>query len=193
MKAISHQLLNGQARLLTELVPTADEVVDLGVHAILKPARIGSETPWHQDEAYWEPGKNYLGLSVWLPLQEATVENGCMQFIPGTHTWEVQPHHHVDDDPRIAALIVDDGIIDTNQAVACPLPAGGATFHTCRTFHYTAPNHSEQPRRAFVLTASMPMPEREVPRYFYWQQEKRTSAGKRREEAARRREEAQKS
>ena len=191
--AMTKRLLGGLAKAHGgELAPTHEDVVDLGLHAILKPPGIGSETPWHQDEAYWDPGKNFLGLSAWLPLQDATVESGCMQFIPRTHTWEVAPHHHIDDNPAVEALVVDDGHIDTSQAVACPLPAGGATFHTCRTFHYTAPNRSEQPRRALALTLCLPMPPREVMRDFYWQGEKRTNAGKRREEAARRRAEAEK-
>ena len=187
--AITGQLLEGRARY--EKVVAVEEVVDLGIHAILKPPGIGSETPWHQDEAYWDPGQNYLGLSAWLPLQEATVENGCMQFIPRTHTWDVVPHHHVDGDPRVEALVVDEGRIDTTQAVACPLAAGGATFHFCRTFHYAGPNRSKQPRRALSLTACMPLPPREAPRDFYWQREKRTSAGRRREETARRRAEVE--
>ena len=192
--AITKQLLEGQAQASGgERVPTSEEVRDLGLHAILKPAQTGSETPWHQDEAYWDPGQNYLGLTAWLPLQEATADSGCMQFIPRSHIGEVKPHHHLDDNPRIEALVVDDGHIDTSQAVACPLPAAGATFHTCRTLHYAGPNRTEQPRRALALTLCMPLAPREVPRDFYWQGEKRTSAGKRREAAARRQAEAEKS
>jgi ectoine hydroxylase-related dioxygenase (phytanoyl-CoA dioxygenase family) len=43
-------------------------------HAIFKPAGVGAETPWHQDEAYWDPSKEYTSVSVWMPLQEATIE-----------------------------------------------------------------------------------------------------------------------
>lgn len=51
-----------------------------GEHAIFKPARTGAETPWHQDEAYWDPNLDYTSLSIWIPLQPATLENGCMQL-----------------------------------------------------------------------------------------------------------------
>ena len=190
--AIAGQLLGGLAETLQDRV-LSSEVVDFGLHAILKPAGIGSETPWHQDEAYWDPAKYFHGLSVWMPLQEVTEENGCMCFIPGTHTGEVMSHHHAGDDPRIEALVVDDGHIDISKAVVCPIPAGGATFHFCRTFHYTGPNRSVVPRRALALTCGLPQSTREVPRDFYWQGEKRTNAGKRREEAARRLTESEKS
>src|SRR5437870_4772312 len=42
-----------------------------GEHAILKPAGKGAPTPWHQDEAYWDPTLAYESLSIWIPLQEA--------------------------------------------------------------------------------------------------------------------------
>ena len=53
-----------------------------GEHALLA-GRGGPETPWHQDEAFRSPDFVYKELSIWLALQPATLENGCMQFIPG--------------------------------------------------------------------------------------------------------------
>src|SRR5947207_2013920 len=78
-----------------------------GEHAILKPPSRGAETPWHQDEAYWDPTAEYQSLSIWIPLQDATVENGCMQFIPGSHRMEVQTHHSIGNDPRVHGLEID--------------------------------------------------------------------------------------
>src|SRR5262249_30176501 len=135
--AISTQLLGPENRFT-------------GDHAILKPAFHGAPTPWHQDEAYWGSDFEYNALSIWMPLQEANLENGCMQFIPGSHQLEVQPHHCINNDPRIHGLEIDE--IDTSRAVACPLPPGGATFHLSRTMHYTSPNRSSEPRRAYILT-----------------------------------------
>jgi ectoine hydroxylase-related dioxygenase (phytanoyl-CoA dioxygenase family) len=138
----------------------------LGEHAIFKPARIGAETPWHQDEAYWDGDKEYEALSIWIPLQEATLENGCMQFVPGSHMLEVQPHHNIDHDPRVTGLVVDQ---ETPEgAVVCPIPAGGATVHHCRTLHYAGPNRSDVPRRAYILIFGVPPRQREATRDFYW-------------------------
>jgi ectoine hydroxylase-related dioxygenase (phytanoyl-CoA dioxygenase family) len=146
--------------------------VPMGDHAILKPARQGAPTPWHQDEAYWNPELEYFSLSVWMPLQEATLENGCMQFIPGSHLWEVQPHHTINHDPRIHGLEADE--IDDSNAVACPMPPGGATFHLSRTFHYTSSNRTDQPRRAYILGFGHPPKKRETTRDFHWNRTKRT-------------------
>jgi ectoine hydroxylase-related dioxygenase (phytanoyl-CoA dioxygenase family) len=102
-----------------------------------------------------------------MPLQPATVENGCMQFVPGSHREGVQPHHNINNDPRVHGLEIDQ--FDPNQAVACPIPAGGVTIHHCRTIHYAGPNQTDQPRRAYILIFAVPPVELEAPRDFYWQ------------------------
>ncbi len=79
------------------------EAISMGDHAIFKPARTGTQTPWHQDEAYWGEQVDYNSFSLWMPLQEATIENGCMWFIPGSHRLEVQPHHTIGHDPPSTA------------------------------------------------------------------------------------------
>ncbi|MDZ4718986.1 MAG: phytanoyl-CoA dioxygenase family protein [Roseiflexaceae bacterium] len=154
-----------------------------GEHAILKPARIGAETPWHQDEAYWNPMLEYNSMSIWIPLQDVNLHNGCMQFVPGSNHQEIVPHHPINNDPRIHGLVADQA--HTEGAVACPLPAGGATIHTNRTLHYTGPNHSDQPRRAYILIFGTQAKRRTEPRSFYWNENKTTARDQRAEEARR--------
>jgi hypothetical protein len=150
------------------------EAQAMGDHAIRKPPQTGVETPWHQDQAYWDAGLDYEALSIWIPLQEATLENGCMQFVPGSHRQDVLPHHSIGHDPRVIGLEVDDVEQVVAQAVACPLPAGGATIHHCRTLHYTGPNQSDSARRAYILSFRAPPQKRREPRDFYWLRMQRT-------------------
>jgi hypothetical protein len=117
-------------------------------HMIRKPAYIGDSLPWHQDEAYWDPGFDYVALGCWMPLDPATVESGCMSFIPGSHRGEVRVHRHLGDDPAVHALIIDD--VDASTAVPAPVAAGGAVFHHCRILHSSGPNRSERVRRAYA-------------------------------------------
>ena len=145
-----------------------------GDHAIFKPAERGAPTPWHQDEAYWDPGQEYHSMSIWIPLQEATIENGCMNFLPGSHNWEVKPHHSIGHDPRVHGLEIDE-LPDARDAVACPLPPGGATVHLSRTLHYTGANTTTIPRRAYILGFYTPPKKREVERDFYWNRIKQTA------------------
>ena len=153
-----------------------------GDHAILKPPGRGASTPLHQDEAYWNPDLEYNSISIWIPLQDATLENGCMQFVPGSQKQEVRPHHCINNDPRIHGLEVDNP--DLSGLVACPIPAGGATIHHNRTLHYAGPNHTDEPRRAYILGYSVPAKKRETGRDFYWNRQKQTPREERARQAA---------
>jgi hypothetical protein len=157
LKAIMQQLLG-------------PETVMVGDHAINKPPHNAAATPWHQDEAYWDPAKQYSSLSVWVPLQPVTTQNGCMHFIPGSHQLEVVPHRPIDDDPRKPGLELEPNTVDLNSAVACELPAGGATIHTGRTLHYTPPNSSADFRRAYIVMGSAAETPLEHPRVFPWRE-----------------------
>jgi ectoine hydroxylase-related dioxygenase (phytanoyl-CoA dioxygenase family) len=134
--AIAKQLLGPSAELVFE-------------HAMLKPARIGAETPWHQDEAFCPIYNNYQSITIWMPLQPVDLSNGCMQFIPGSHTKAVLPHRRLNNDPKLHGLEVYG--VDVGEPVTCPLHAGGATVHHCRTLHHAGPNLTEAPRWAYAL------------------------------------------
>lgn len=147
----------------------------LGVaHAILKPAGVGAPTPWHQDEAYWDPNHQYKSVSVWMPLQPATLENGCLWFVPGSHEWEVLEHQPIGGDVRVHGLeLVKTAVTETG--VACPLPAGGITIHRNRTAHYAGPNHTDQPRRALIMMGGLESRPYPSERSFPWNEIKQTA------------------
>lgn len=110
--------------------------------ALLKPPRLGREKPWHQDNAYfnWLPLDGVIG--TWTALDPATLENGCMHVIPGSHLLGPQPHYH-DRDCQLA-----DDMIDVEQDVCVPLEPGGVLFFHGLLFHGTPPNQSSARRRA---------------------------------------------
>lgn len=153
--------LRNAKRMVAQLLGVdEDEVTPGGQMLIYKPATGGRQAPWHQDEAFWND-RNHLkcnSISVWMPLDEAVVESGCMQFIPGSHRDDVLPHRCEPGEP----LEVDVPFA-RDTAVPCPLPAGGATFHHCRTLHHTAPNTSGRPRRAITTIFHGPAETRPVP------------------------------
>jgi hypothetical protein len=146
-----------------------------GDHAINKPPRQGVETPWHQDEAYWDPAFTYHTVSIWIPLQEATVDNGCMHFIPGSHLGEVIPHQPIGGDPRVHGLEAVPGSVDVAAAVACPLPPGGATIHHSRTVHYASANKSDDYRRAYIIGGGTPRTPAASPQVFPWRESQQTT------------------
>jgi len=119
-------------------------------HMLDKPAGIGRPTYWHQDEAYWDPRLEHRAIAAWMPLTDCSIEMGCMQFIPGSHRHGIRPHssRRPDIRPDLYEVLEE---VDESTAVACPLPAGGATFHHSRTLHFTASNASGRDRRAYAI------------------------------------------
>ena len=146
--------------------------------SLMKPARIGDATPWHQDEAFQDPAFDYEEVSFWLALQPVDETNSCMAYVPGSHKGPVLPHGFPGGDARIHALECVTGF-DPKDAVPCPLPAGGCVIHNGRTVHGAGPNTSEGSRMAYVLIFDrVPTPVR-VERYFPWRDQHRTARAQR--------------
>ena len=149
-------------------------------HAILKPARYGAATPWHQDEAHrFDDAFEYEQVSIWMPLQEATLANGCMQYIPGSNLGEVLQHRSPNNDPTIHALETCPETFDAAKAVPCPLPPGGCTIHHGRTLHFAGPNNSDNPRRAYILAFEVPPVPSTRTRDFHWNKNKHSASHER--------------
>jgi hypothetical protein len=110
--------------------------------ALVKPPFIGSEKPWHQDDAYFAALPLGAVCGVWIALDEATAENGCMHVIAGGHRDGPKVHIH-DRDCEIAT-----DRLDLSRVVPVPLPPGGAMFFHGLLPHQTPPNHSPDRRRA---------------------------------------------
>jgi ectoine hydroxylase-related dioxygenase (phytanoyl-CoA dioxygenase family) len=132
-------------------------------HAIYKPPHNGKETPWHQDMAYGARAAGFdrekaigLGCNFWMPLQDVTVDSGCMQFIPHSNLISLLPHQPVGNDPAVHTL--ETLGTDTKKAVACPIPKGGCTIHAPKTLHYTGPNNTQNWRRVWILFFGVDMP-----------------------------------
>lgn len=116
--------------------------------ALTKMPRDSKESPWHQDLPYWpmnEPG----ALSCWMALDDVDVANGCMQFVPQSHTWGVFEPIRLVDAQDLFGLVPDPETKDFTPVVA-RMPAGSCTFHDGRTFHYAGPNTTDKPRRAMI-------------------------------------------
>jgi len=171
-------------RIATRLLGVAEEKVENWGHLVLKPPRVGGETPWHQDEAYWEPEKTYHAVGGWMPLDDATIENGCLWFLPGSHEGDVLAHKHLGDDPAVHVLeLVREP--DLSGAVPVPLKAGGMSFHHPRTLHYARPNTTNGPRRAWANEFQLAPIELAVPADRPWVDEGRRAIRQKMEAAGR--------
>ncbi len=171
------------ARTVAQQLLGPDMTAGHGEHMIYKPAGRGAATPWHQDQAYHDPTTRQRGVNFWLPLDEATVDSGCLHFVPGSHQFDVLPHHPINNDPRIHGLEVDDPQRWQERSVACPIPAGGATIHASYMLHSAHANTSPRPRRAYILTFRLPAEQRDVPIDNYWKRNQQTARQARAEQS----------
>ena len=118
-----------------------------------KPPKKGGVVAWHQDYSYWTRTKPIAHLTCWCSLDDATVENGCLQYVPGSHRWGLL------DKPNLAGDLL--GIMDylneeqkkEFKPVHVEVKAGEAIFHHSLTLHGSGENKSNQARRAFVINA----------------------------------------
>jgi phytanoyl-CoA hydroxylase len=113
--------------------------------ALVKPPRISGEKPWHQDAAYFRGSDPDLMFGVWIALDPATAENGCMEVIPGSHRDGPVPHiPH----PDINLCTIDPRYVNAARRVQLPMQPGDALIFHSLTHHYTAANRSDRRRRA---------------------------------------------
>jgi len=126
-------------------------IVLFSSHIICKAKGDGLAVPWHQDANYW-PLEPMNVITLWLAIDDSTVENGCMRVIPGTHT--AGPIEHVrDEHPETKVLheALPARLIDESEAVDCVLPRGGCSFHAPYLFHGSAPNVSPKRRCGYTM------------------------------------------
>ena len=171
-------LLQKATAIVTQLLGT--QAVCRFEHAILKPARQGVATPWHQDAAYWSPDKIHNTLSIWIAIQEATVENGCLHFIAKSSNREVLPHQSIGNNPKIHGLeLTQDALVHITNPIACPLRPGQATVHDGYTLHYAGPNNTDCDRIGLIILGEAPGTRRDGVHDFPWQKTRRAARSQR--------------
>lgn len=119
-----------------------------------KPAKKGGVVAWHQDYSYWTRTKPIAHLTCWCALDDATIENGCLQYVPGSHKWGLLPKPVIAGDLQgIKDYLNEEQKKKFENPVYAPVKAGEAIFHHALTLHGSGENKSQQPRRAFVINA----------------------------------------
>lgn len=117
-----------------------------------KPAMHGGVVAWHQDYSYWTRTKPVAHLTCWIGLDDATADNGCVQYIPGSHRWSLLPITGLAGDmTAIRQVLSDEQWEQFQQPVAAELPAGACVFHHPLMVHGSFENRTAGPRRALVL------------------------------------------
>lgn len=106
---------------------------------------------WHQDLPFY-PHTNSSLLSVFVYLDEATPENGCMSMVRGSH--RLGPLNHLDDSGTFTGVCRESRhwTGHPDRVVAITPRAGALSIHHCLTLHGSPPNRSGRPRRGLVFS-----------------------------------------
>lgn len=106
----------------------------------IKEANTTSYVSWHQDLTYWgldEPDE----ATLWVALSPASVEAGCMRFIPGSHRERIMPHTDSFADENLLTRGQELQVkVDEADAVDAALKTGQASLHHGHLFHASGPN-----------------------------------------------------
>ena len=106
---------------------------------------------WHQDDAYYsQKSASDCRMSIWIPLQDCDVSNGCVWMVPGSHRrglreWEKRAEGS-------CALAFADGRDEVEGAVPCPIRAGSVLLFHALTWHRSLGNSTDATRRSFIIS-----------------------------------------
>ena len=131
---------------------------------LLKSSRDGTAVPWHQDYAYWKTEDNQpLMVNCQLAIDRASRENGCIQYIPGSHKWGLQEHERAQ---QTFAMYLPGDDYERADAVAVEMEPGDGVFFNALIIHGSAANTSTLERRmntfAYNVTGNNASHDREV-------------------------------
>ena len=152
-KTVRHPLITGIAKTLLK----TPEVRLWHDHIISKPPADNAHFRFHQDFYGWPLSEPCI-LSCWIALDDATVDNGCMHVIPGSHR---DPCFSPEAKRKELEALERDATMKTERAkmeechasfgVPVELKTGECMFHHCLNFHATPQNTTNRQRRAFVI------------------------------------------
>ena len=151
MRFVGHdrrlQAMAGHPRLMSVLrrLIGQEELVLLQDMALLKPPGGGREKPWHQDRAFFTIDAGAPVVGVWIALDAATADNGCMRVIPGSHREGPVVHFK-----RRDWQICDTDVM-TRREVVVPLAPGGCLLFDGLMHHGTPANRTDRRRRAIQV------------------------------------------
>ena len=118
-----------------------------------KPAHHGGFVAWHQDYSYWTRTQPMQHLSSWIALDPSDLENGCLQYVPGSHRWNLLPITGLAGDMRAIESVLTPEQREDFRPVPIELKPGEAAFHHPLLVHGSLASRSARPRRAYVLNA----------------------------------------
>ena len=121
-----------------------------------KPPRHPGVVTWHQDYSYWTRATPPGHVTCWIALDDATLENGCVQYVPGSHRWGLLPRISLTNDMDAVKAFLEPDQAAAFRPAAMEVAAGECLFHDAHTVHGSYGNASARPRRGVALNYMKP-------------------------------------
>jgi ectoine hydroxylase-related dioxygenase (phytanoyl-CoA dioxygenase family) len=120
-----------------------EEIAFFHGKVMLKKARSGGAWEWHQDYGYWYEYEGFLFprlMSAFVALDPATIENGCLQVLRGSHLLGRLEHGKVGEQMG-ANMSRIEAVVPHFERVYCEMKPGSVVYFHCNTLHTSAPNY----------------------------------------------------
>lgn len=141
-----------RAAAIAEQLCGPDMVLDYDQLLAKQPFREDAVFAWHQDQAYWPATPDTRTASFWMAIDDSTLENGCVRFIPGSHREpKLRPHHPLHGDRGKSHTLVAEVDPEKDEIRPAPIRRGDVTVHHERTVHGSGGNRTAGWRRAYVV------------------------------------------
>ena len=116
-----------------------------------QPGRDDAVFGWHQDQAYWIDTDDRRTATCWLAVDSSTIENGCLQFLPGSNHEPVRAHRPLHEDRTKSHTLITD-LRDGDVMRPVPISRGDITVHGEGILHGSGGNTSADSwRRAYIV------------------------------------------
>ncbi len=128
-----------------------DDLVLLMSHLIVKPPRDGLSVAWHQDNSYWESVVGTDIVTVWLAIDDADRDNGCMEVLPRTQAGRLElPMIKTDGTDLLGVRVEVDPAVEASR-LCIELRAGDASIHDSHIIHGSRANPSPRRRAGYTM------------------------------------------
>lgn len=117
----------------------------------VKPAHDGGVVIWHQDFSYWTRTEPMAHLTCWIGLDDSTLDNGCVHYVPRSHKWNLLPREDFANDMNKIRDYLTEEQLREFRPVPIELRKGECSFHHPMMVHGSFANSSDRPRRAGVI------------------------------------------
>jgi hypothetical protein len=127
-----------------------EDVVAWGSHFFCKMPGDGKRVSWHQDSSYW-PLTPSMAVTAWLAIDDASVENACMRYIPGSHHLGHLTYTLSENDEGNVLNQTVAGVESLGEPINVELKAGEISIHSDLLLHGSEANQSKKRRCGLTL------------------------------------------